>query len=182
MSKKDYGCFALCFGGCCKKEKKEKKEKIRNAGSVKRVVQRVSDDKGTQTQEVLSRKSAPANFAGCYRSGIAVRDGNGFSVQRVRGRADEDKGKYVRVLSPLSEVKGDEVNENQLVSSKSISRLISSISPQPARDLFQSPFKLDKTSTRPRLIPITPDLLLKKTPRLSFPVKPPTRDSNPLPS
>lgn len=170
MSKREYGCFTLCFGGCGKK-----KDKNRNAASVKRVVQKVSDDKGTQTQEILSRKSAPPNFPGYCRSIIAVRDSSGFSVQRIKDKSDEKINqdvKYTRILSPLSDLKNDTRNDNQLVNSKSISRLISSISPQPPRDLFQSPFKLDKTSTKPRLIPITPDLLLKKTPRSAYPIKP----------
>lgn len=169
MSKREYGCFSILFGACGKKKKDN-----RNAASVKRVAQCMCDEKGTQTQEILSRKSAPPNFPRYYKSTIAVRDSNGFSVQKIKEKSDsKDSGiRSVRALTPLSDTKNDEINENELVNSKSISRLISSISPPPPRDFFQSPFKLDQVSTKPRLIPITPDLLLKKIPHKANPIKP----------
>lgn len=179
MSKREYGCFSILFGACGKKKKDN-----RNAASVKRVAQCEFDEKGTQTQEILARKSAPPGFPGHYKSTIAVRDSNGFSVQKSKDVFNSiDTGiRNKRALTPLSDTKNDENNENELVNSKSISRLISSISPQPPRDFFQSPFKLDRVSTKPRLVPITPDLLLKKIPHKAIPIKPKNKfstDENP---
>ena len=145
MSKREPGCLSFIFGPCYRKRNKQRNAvSVENSGINERI-----KDIATQTAEQVFRSSAPGSlFPSAHKPIIAVRDSKGFHIQdlprdRLIIKNDDVRANYINSIGDSEDFESIPSlhNDDPIMSSRSLHRLFSPLSPLSDAKVIPNPFK-----------------------------------------